>query len=275
MRTGLKKLPANRAPSLSETQFPDLKADALLKLTNKIKENFGRTSQEKPVKVKHLKSKRAKSKETNKNTGTSPSGSIQTSKLLLNGNDHKTTRLPSSDAQQLKGKKRLRDGQLKEPSKSRRNVSNTRLGENAVTDGENIKSGLEEEVLALGGTMDDYELVVGAPSESEMEGDDKKSVQASHKSLGRDLQQFVRGLGIDKVDVQETDQSQKSEQAEHSHDEKKIFKSRRALTVSARNDDQLRPEANRSTSKASSHLVSFAQEKPYRISIESSLTSCV
>lgn len=257
MPTRSKKLPVNASTSLSETQLPDLKADALLNLTNKINENFGRTSQEKQVKVKHLKSKRAKSKETNRNTGTSPSGSIQTSKLLLNGNDHKTTLLPSSDAQQLKGKKRLRDGQIKEPSKSRRSVINTRLGENAVRDGENIKSGLEEEVLALGGTMDDYELVAGAPSESEMEGDDKKTSQASHKSLGRDLQQFVRGLGIDKVDVQETDQSPKSEQAEqaeHFHDEKKNFKSRRALTVSARNDEQPRPEANRSTSKPSPHL---------------------
>lgn len=44
----------------------------------------------------------------------------------------------------------------------------------------------------LEGNMDDYELVAGAPSDSEMEGDDKTSAQASHNSLGRDLRQFAR-----------------------------------------------------------------------------------
>lgn len=264
MPARLKKPPTNEAPNLSDSQLPDLKADTLLNLTEKIKENFNKTSQQKQVKVKSSKSKRAKSKENNRNTGTSPSGTIQTSKLLLNGNDHKTTPLPASDAKQLQGKKRLRDGQVKGQSNSRRSVSNTRIGENAVKDGKNIKSGLQEEVLALGGTTDDYELVAGAPSDSEMEGDDLKLVKASHKSLGRDLQQFVRGLGIDKVDDLETDQPSKSEQAEHYahlHDHKKSSKSRRALTALATNDEQSRPDASRSTNKAFSHLVSFAQNQ--------------
>lgn len=166
-------------------------------------------------------------------------------------------------AKQLQGKKRLRDGQLKGPSNIR-SVSNTKKRENAVKDGKKVKSGLEEEVLALGGTMDDYELVAGAPSDSEMEGDDKKSVAASHKSLGRDLQQFVRGLGIDNVDVQETTQpselKQHARQEARLHDQKKLVRSRRALTAPATTDKQPRPEANRPTSNASSHLVSVALE---------------
>lgn len=264
MSARLKKPPTNEAPTLSDTQLPDLKADTLLNLTKKIKENFNKTSQEKQVKVKNSKSKRTKSKEINRNTGVSPSENIQTSKLPLNGNDHKTAPVPASDTKQLQGKKRLRDGRVKGPSNSRRSVSDTRLGENAVKDGKNLKSGLQEEVLALGGTMDDYELVAGAPSDSEMEGDEMKSVKASHKSLGRDLQQFVRGLGIDKADAQETDQPSKSGQAEHYahlHDHKKSSKSRRALTALATNDEQSRPDANKSTSKAFSHLVSFAQNQ--------------
>lgn len=263
MPARLKKPLTNEAPNLAESQLPDLKADTLLKLTRKIKENFNKTSQEKHGKVKSSKSKKAKSKEINRHTGTSPLGTIQTSKLLLNGNDHTTTGLPASDAKLLQGTKRLRDGQVKGWSNSRSSVSNTRLGKNAVKDGKNIKSGLQEEVLALGGTIDDYELVAGAPSDSEMEGVDMKLVKASHKSLGRDLQQFVRGLGIDQVDDPETDQPSKSKQAEHYghlHDHKKSSKSRRALTALATNDDQSRPDANRPTSKAFSHLVSFAQK---------------
>lgn len=263
MPARLKKSHTNEAPDLSDTLLPDLKADALLNLTKKIQENFNTTSQEKQVKTNHLKAKKGKSKESNPNTGASPLGTIQTSKLLLNGNDHKKTPLPSSDAKQLQGKKRLRDGQPKGPSSSRKRVSSTRFGENALRDEKNVNSGLEEEVLALGGTMDDYELVAGAPSDSEMEGDDKKSVQASHKSLGRDLKQFVRGLGMDKVDVQETGQSSKSEQAEqesHLHNRKKNSQPRRVLTASATDDEQSRPEPNRSTSKPVSHLVSITQD---------------
>lgn len=266
MPARLKKPHANGAADLSDTLLPDLKADALLNLTKKIQDNFNKTSQANQVKTNHLKAKKGKSKESDRDTGISPSGTIQTSKLLLNGNHHKKTPLPAPDAKQLQGKKRLRDGQPKGPSSSRKRVSSTRFGENAVSDGENIKSSLEEEVLALGGTKDDYELVAGAPSDSEMEGDDKKSVQASHKSLGRDLKQFVRGLGIDKVDVQETDQFSKSEQAEqesHLHNRKKNSKSRRALTTPATDDEQPRPEPNRSTRKPVSHLVSFTQDSIY------------
>ncbi|MCJ1465092.1 hypothetical protein MMC07_003708 [Pseudocyphellaria aurata] len=159
-------------------------------------------------------------------------------------------------AKQLQGQKRYRNGQLKEPSNIRSDGKSER-GENAVRNGKKVMSGLEEEVFALGGTMDDYELVEGAPSDSEMEGDDKRSVAASHKSLGRDLQQFVRELGIDNVDVQDTTQPSKLEHAQqeaHRLDQKKHLKSRRALTAPATIDKQPRSEENRPSSKAPSHF---------------------
>lgn len=276
MPAGLDNPPVNGAPNLSDTQLPDLKADALQNLTKKIQENFSKASQasqEEQVKTNHSKSKRAKSKETNRNTGNSVLGTSQTSKLLLNSNNHKKTPLSASDAKQLQGKKRLRDGQLKRPSNSGRSLSHTRPGENAVKDGKNVKSSLEEDVFALGGNIDDYELVAGAPSDSEMDGDDKKLVQA-HNSLGRDLQQFVRGLGINKVDVQETDQFSMSEHAEeeaHLHDRKNPPQSHRAHTAPATKDEQKRPEANRSTSRASAHLVSSLRSSFHTASVESSL----
>lgn len=263
MPARLKKSPANGAPEQSDKQLPDLKADALLNLTQKIKENLKKTSLEKQVEAQPLKSKRVKSKKTGRNTRISPSQTLQPSKLPLNGNDRGKRPLPASDAAQLQGKKRLRDGQIKGPSDSRGSVIKIRVGDNVVRNGGNIQSELEEDVLALGGTMDDYELVAAAPSDSEMEGDDKKSAQASHKSLGRDLRQFVRGLGIDEVDVQETAQTSKLEQAEQKtylQDQKKKSQSRRALTVPVTNNEKPRPEANRSTIKTSSHLVSFAQQ---------------
>lgn len=262
MPAGLDTPLVNGAPNLSDTQVPDLKADALQNLTKKIQENFSKASQaseEEQVKTNHSKSKRAKGKEINRNTGNSLSGTSQTSKLLLNSHDHKKTPLSASDAKQLQGKKRLRDGQLKRPSNSGRSLSQTRSGKNAVRGGENVKSSLEEDVFALGGSIDDYELVAGAPSDSEMEGDDKKLVQASHNCLGRDLQQFVRGLGIGKVDVHETDHSSMSEHAEEDadfHGRRKPPQSHRALTAPATKDKQKRPGANRSASRAFSHLVS-------------------
>ena len=101
--------------------------------------------------------------------------------------------------------KRTRDGQHKVSS----NGQIVKHDDAALAD-------LEKEILALGGSKEDYDLVTGAPSDSEYE--DLESREVSGNSLRKDLRRLVKELGIEKAAAQELAEDissgQKSEDAQ-------------------------------------------------------------
>ena len=60
---------------------------------------------------------------------------------------------------------------------------------------------LEKEILALGGGKEDYDLIMGPPSDSEYEALD--SGEVSEKSLPKDLKKLIKELRIEKAAAQE------------------------------------------------------------------------
>ena len=107
--------------------------------------------------------------------------------------------------------KRLRDGQTKTSIKDQGKVQNGVL-----------HADLEKEIIALGGSKEDYDLITGAPSDSEYE--DPESNKISEKSLQKDLKRLVQELGIEKAAAQELGKVIQSDQeSEDAQDEGESF----------------------------------------------------
>ena len=101
--------------------------------------------------------------------------------------------------------KRTRDGQRKVSSNSQ-----------IVRQDDGALPVLENEILALGGSKEDYDLIKGAPSDSEYEDPDSQGV--SENSLRKDLRRLVKELGIKKAATQEPAEGVASDQeSEHAH----------------------------------------------------------
>ena len=100
--------------------------------------------------------------------------------------------------------KRTRNGELKSTTQIKEDTHN----------GAPISVELESEILALGGSKEDYELITGAPSDSEYE--DVGSLAASGKALQKDLEKLVKELGIAKAaaldSAKDTDSDQEGEE---------------------------------------------------------------
>lgn len=96
--------------------------------------------------------------------------------------------------------KRTRNGEL-------RTITKPKEGPH---EGDPIPADLESEILALGGSKEDYELITGAPSDSEFE--DAGSLAESGKALRKDLKKLVKELGIAKAAAQDSAQATYSDQ---------------------------------------------------------------
>lgn len=254
-----KKQPANAAPEILGAELPELKAEALLSLTNRIEANFNKSPFKNPDKAQLAQPKKER-KKASKKSDKLPLTAIDTpsvSKSRRFSNDSKP-QLSSIPNAQLRGKKRLRDGKIKGLGNNESIVKDTqREGKVSST----AQSGLEEDVLALGGTRDDYKLVEGAPSDSEIEGDDKEPMKGSHVTLGQDVFQFVKDLRIGKVNIKELGSSESEQGRKYIHDRKKHLQLRTAITPSKSTDEPRRPEGKKVTNRASSQLVGLARQQ--------------
>ncbi|KAL9044639.1 MAG: hypothetical protein Q9214_002238 [Letrouitia sp. 1 TL-2023] len=126
------------------------------------------------------------------------------------------SRLPAdklgSFTPEQRGKKRSQDGQVKAvvpTSNSAGSQINGRV--KGILD----RSLIEQEVLALGGTKEDYELVENDDSTTEIEFGD--SERKNNKGLKKDLVHFVKELGIDQVG-QGPDQSSEGFEGDRTND---------------------------------------------------------
>ena len=82
--------------------------------------------------------------------------------------------------------------------------------------GQDDGSVLLQEILALGGTEDDLDLVAGAPSDDE---DIEAEAGAPDEALRKELAKFVAGLGIEAEDSGEPDEAEAEEEEDDEWEE--------------------------------------------------------
>ena len=184
------------------TDLPQFNPTALQNLTQQIQRNIAE-SKSKGAKAARNAAAKSKKKseqivqngvrdthrEGQKNTDTAGPTTVETK-------DRPKKEERRQDHTQSNGKKRLRNGDIKDPrdtSSSRpdakRNGMKQRVSGSAA-------GGLREEILALGGDAEDFEQLQGLQSDEETVGPNEKHVEGG---LLKDLKGFVKGLGLEKA----------------------------------------------------------------------------
>lgn len=172
-----------------DTDFPELKADALSNLTARIadklkKPTVGAKTKNQPTKARPAKSERKQAP---------PSQAS----------------VPAVKEQH--GKKRLRDGQVKEARSVESKGDASKARSKKDTNGAPSRAQIEEEILALGGSKEDLDLVADVASELELEG--TKPSKAPRNDLKKELMKFVQDIGIQTVNY-ESSESEDEEEAD-------------------------------------------------------------
>ena len=189
-------------------ELPAFDSDALSSLTQKIQNNLRKDGPEKvskpsPATLNGKKVKKKKNKKKEDENREPPMGSARvgakTEKKIgksQSGQKQNSSLIPEFS----QGKKRSRDGRVKEPreQKSGENVNGIKLGVRAPKPASGGDLNVDEDVQALGGTQEDIDLVRNVPSDSEIEGEDE-----SNGSIATELQRFIRQLGVDTVGKQQ------------------------------------------------------------------------
>lgn len=259
MSARLKSSSTNRVLVASETQLPNFEADALSRLSKKIELNLHKAPPEKPSKADRIKPRRSKTQSINTAEVSLPiiKKAPNELKYPVASKGHKALPLPAPLPKQH-GKKRLRDGQVKGSSSLPKGADGTKHIRTMARDAQPSQSGLEEDVLALGGSLDDYKLVADISSSSEIEGDDREPARGSRKSLGQDLQKFVQDLGIDQRDRKEPEQSSMFKQKEQVNIESKKSKHMKNKILAPEKDEPSKSVARRPLGNGSPRLVSLS-----------------
>ncbi|KAL8936601.1 MAG: hypothetical protein Q9216_004844 [Gyalolechia sp. 2 TL-2023] len=191
----------------NEESYLDLKPDAVSSLTKIIEANLSKTQNGKPPPRK---------------------------KTTLDGKDHDRPRnqierksfKPKHRQEEIssskkrtgtadpdfnpRGKKRLRDGQVKDSADTNQLKSASKVKGRRNKDFVD-HSRLEQEILALGGTKDDLKLIEDGLSDSEFEGGTSNSETPAARGLKKELLRLVQELGIEKVS-REVDEASESDQ---------------------------------------------------------------
>lgn len=206
------------APESTGKQVLDLNPDALRSLTEKIE-----TTLKKPGKGANLKDVpvRSKTKAPNvkKKSGEHSSKTpVSTSvvKAVSNGSSEIVKQKPTMALKTNQGKKRLRDGRVKEESYGRKghDVNNIKLGSRNRKPALGKDTKFDEEVRALGGTKEDVGLVAEVVSESEMEDEEAGLGKNLRNGLEKEILQLVRQLGVDRMGRNELMAGSESEEAD-------------------------------------------------------------
>jgi len=199
-------------------QLPVFHPDALSSLTKNIKSNlekqgngFVLDSTPAKSKVKKEKTKAAKTASQLESSAPKTAAKVPNNKTPAAAK-HKPTARPKP----VQGKKRLRDGRLKEPGiqKNTGSVNSIALGTRAPRSAQGIDFDIDEDMKAVGGTKDDIDLIADAHSESEIEGVEADLVGGD---VQKELQQLVRQLGVDHEGRKKQSEDTTSEEGYESH----------------------------------------------------------
>lgn len=214
MATKSKKL--NASDSMT-TQVPDFNQDAMRSLTEKIEINL--KSQGKGAILKDASAKpKPKTPNVKRKTGELAAKVLESAsavKVARNDTTAMGKQKPAVALRAIQGTKRLRDGRIKEERYRAigDDVNTIKLGSRKLTTGSGQNTIFDKEMKALGGKKEDVDLIADILSESEMEGE----AAGPHKmgdGFENEMLQFVRQLGVDRVDKSELMADSESEQAD-------------------------------------------------------------
>jgi ribosome biogenesis protein MAK21 len=131
-----------------------------------------------------------------------------------NGRGESDSRTKAKKSEHNRGKKRDAQGNVKAAGKGKAESSSRET--NTKNGGANEdRDALLKEILALGGTEEDLDLVAGAASDEDVEED---NVQAQDKSFKKDLAKFVAGLGIEGAAVDDVSEPEAEPEEEAEED---------------------------------------------------------
>lgn len=196
----------------STSEEPILSAGALNKLTQRIQTNFDKAKVQ--GKGRNVDSTKGNSIA---NGNKDKKGKIEMEKLVvrkpgkparLKKPDEKENRRDRSteDAKHIRGKKRARDGELKPqqstgaPKSSPRRPNHTVgdvLPKKPVKKGKIDKEALLKEIIELGGTQEDLDLVNDIESDPEVEETEFNNSSKAEKGLKNELVGFMKEIGLE------------------------------------------------------------------------------
>ncbi|KAL8738209.1 MAG: hypothetical protein Q9181_000980 [Wetmoreana brouardii] len=169
-----------------------LNPQAISLLTKKIEANL-KNGQHPKVAVKtHARSSKTDKTGAQKSTPSTAYRPLGVTTLHTNKNN-------GTQRADTRGKKRLRDGQLKDLNHEKPHVNGTEKTQKSRGKHTVEQSSLENEILALGGSKDDLKLIEGVASESEFESVTPRTKDPKPKGLEKELLRFVEELGIEEV----------------------------------------------------------------------------
>lgn len=197
--TGANSVPVKNdttARPSSDGALPQLEESAFAGLRQKIEQR--------------LKDGAAKQKSKNNKSKTTPSGDTNNAKGGAIKSDSKSK---SPSDRNVKGKKRDRNGDVIENKDSEKSKSD-KIDDNDT---------LRQEILALGGTEEDFDLLAGVDSESEVEdAKPSKKSQGSAEDLRKELSSILAAAGQvvpDDLADDEVEEVEDEEEEEEEEDE--------------------------------------------------------
>ena len=216
MPANSRKLNASASDS-TENQVPEFNPDALRSLTEKIESNLkgqvkGAISTDTSVRPK-TKTPNVK-KKSGENTAKAP---VSKSAIKIASHDRTATgkQKPTVAPKTTQGTKRLRDGRVKQESYRTKgdDVNTIKLGSRISKIGSDNNTNIDEELIALGGTKEDVDLIADLMSESEMEGQAAGPDKILGNGFEKEILQLVRQLGVDRIGKREMMADSGSEEA--------------------------------------------------------------
>lgn len=190
-----------------EVQLPQFDPSTLLHLTKKIEGNLKKPIEKPPKPTRPPRAKREQNpREQKPNKIDQQSGEIS-SVVVKSSSGRKN--------QDVGKKKKPNGGKHKESVNAKSGVNTIKLGSRLENNVPVSKSRLEEEVLALGGEKDDFDLIADVGSESEMEGVAAPASNGLQHGLQKDLHRLVMDLGISSLGKRELSSSSEAEEQEN------------------------------------------------------------
>lgn len=184
-------------------EVPSFDENALSALTSRIEKGFGDKS-----------NRSGGSKSTPQKNGKNSNPSITTTDQSSNSKSKSKSKPKPSGL--VKGVKRDANGSAK-PQSSYQKSGSHKTTSQKPTNGKTDRQVLLAEILALGGTEEDLDLVVDAASDEDEEGQ-KNATAPPNKSFRAELAKFVEGLGIEGV-VGEDESEEEGRQLETPDDD--------------------------------------------------------
>ena len=201
-----------------ENQYPDFNPPLLRSLTENVESNL-KNQRNGPISKDAAVRPKSNTSSTKKKSGERlvmvPVSSF-TVRATDNGSTPAQKRKPTVVLKMSQGKKRLRDGHVKDESDRTKGkyVNKIRIGTSTRKNVSENSDKFNQDVRALGGTREDVDLTANIISESEMEGEAVKMNKNQENGLETEILQLIQQIGVDRLAKQDLLADSESEEAD-------------------------------------------------------------